>query len=128
MTNEMRFDTITLYSADLKRSETFYHDLLGVEKNFDHPNYVSFPLRQGVVLGLWNTASIENFDGGTAGGMEIDFSVGDSADVDRLCATWKGKGVHIVQEPNDAPYGRNFLALDPDGNRLRVIAPAPGMA
>jgi hypothetical protein len=29
-----------------------------------------------------------------------------------------------VQPPTDMDFGRTFVALDPDGDRLRVFAPA----
>ena len=37
-------------------------------------------------------------------------------------------GVKILQPPTDMDFGRTFVALDPDGHRLRVFAAAEGGA
>ena len=45
-----------------------------------------------------------------------------AAEVDRLHAEWKERGVQIVNELQTAPYNlREFTAQDPDGNRFRVF-------
>ena len=43
----------------------------------------------------------------------------------RLFADWRGRGVKIAQTPTKMDFGYTFLALDPDGQRLRVFAPSP---
>ncbi|WP_277425783.1 hypothetical protein [Lysobacter enzymogenes] len=40
-------------------------------------------------------------------------------------ADWRGRGWPIVQAPVELDFGRTFVALDPDGHRLRVFSPAP---
>ena len=48
--------------------------------------------------------------------------MGSSAEVDRLYAEWKERGVLIVEELRTTPYNlREFTAQDPDGNRFRVF-------
>ena len=37
---------------------------------------------------------------------------------------WVSRGVTIAQAPTDLDFGRTFVALDPDGHRLRVFRPA----
>ena len=37
---------------------------------------------------------------------------------------WRARGVEIAQPPTRLDFGYAFLGLDPDGNRLRVFAPA----
>ncbi|WP_165690854.1 hypothetical protein [Consotaella salsifontis] len=37
-----------------------------------------------------------------------------------LHETWKADGIAIAQGPQAADFGLNFLALDPDGHRIRV--------
>ncbi len=44
--------------------------------------------------------------------------------VDTTHADWSGRGLTILQRPTDMDFGRTFLAIDPDGHRLRVFAPA----
>ncbi|MGI8766412.1 MAG: VOC family protein, partial [Gemmatimonadaceae bacterium] len=59
---------------------------------------------------------------GTAGATEICF-VED--DVDGMHAAWVARGIPIAQAPTDLDFGRTFVALDPDGHRVRVFRPAP---
>ena len=49
---------------------------------------------------------------------------GDNAAVQQLHADWDAKGLRIAQAPTDLDFGHTFVALDPDGHRLRVFAPA----
>lgn len=49
--------------------------------------------------------------------------VKDDAEVERLHAEWRKAGVPIEQELATAVFGRTFVALDPDGHRLRVCTP-----
>jgi predicted enzyme related to lactoylglutathione lyase len=51
-------------------------------------------------------------------------------DADAVRAThesWKGFGLKVAQAPTAMDFGVTCVALDPDGHRLRVFAPAvPG--
>lgn len=49
--------------------------------------------------------------------------VDGDAEVDRLYEAWKALDVRIEQAPMTAVFGRTFVALDPDGHRLRVCTP-----
>jgi len=49
--------------------------------------------------------------------------VKDDAEVERLYAAWRERGLTIEQELKTAVFGRTFVALDPDGHRLRVCRP-----
>jgi len=46
-------------------------------------------------------------------------------DVDSTYATWKARGVEMIQEPETMPFGRNFMAKDPDGHYLTIYCLAP---
>ena len=48
----------------------------------------------------------------------------DNATVDAIHSDWLHRGVQIAQNPTDLDFGHAFLALDPDGHRLRVFAPS----
>ena len=45
------------------------------------------------------------------------------ADVNMTFEKWKDQGIPILQEPTSMDFGFTFLALDPDGHRLRIFAP-----
>ena len=55
---------------------------------------------------------------------EIAFAVADAAAVDATHADWRSRGYPIAQKPTAMDFGHTFVALDPDGHRLRVFAPA----
>lgn len=57
------------------------------------------------------------------GGGEIAFSVSSRDVVGNLFTDWTQRGLVIEQEPTDMDFGYTFVALDPDGHRLRVFAP-----
>jgi predicted enzyme related to lactoylglutathione lyase len=47
--------------------------------------------------------------------VELSFEVDD---VDDIWKRWKEQGVEIVTEPMDLPFGRYFMAKDPEGHYL----------
>lgn len=112
-----------LYVDSPKNSGTFYGALLGREPVEASPTFVLFALETGLMLGLWSRHTVEPA-ATAAGGGEIAFRAASNAAVDALHADWKGRGLSILQEPTDMDFGRTFVALDPDGHRLRVFAPA----
>jgi len=40
-----------------------------------------------------------------------------------FCNEWKKLGVSIEQDLHEAVFGLTFVALDPDGHRIRVCIP-----
>lgn len=116
------FTFLLLHVADHDASAAFYRDLLGqpiVERKDD---FAMLPLRDGVMLGLWAHATVEPASG-AAGGSEIAFTVADADAVAAMHAEWAGRGLRIAQPPTAMAFGTTFVALDPDGHRLRVFAP-----
>ena len=49
------------------------------------------------------------------GSVELSFAVDD---VDGTWKRWKEKGVEMVTDPMDLPFGRYFMAKDPEGHYL----------
>jgi hypothetical protein len=80
------------------------------------------PLREGVRLGLWARRGVEPAVEASAGGSEVDFIVPDATALNAKHAQWKARGLRIAQEPTRMDFGLTFVALDPDGHRLRVFA------
>jgi catechol 2,3-dioxygenase-like lactoylglutathione lyase family enzyme len=106
-------------------SATFYGAVFGQEPVESSPTFALFALSSGLMLGLWSRHTAEPRPGGGAGGAELGLTVVDNATVDATYTDWKGRGLAILQPPVDMDFGRTFVALDPDGHRLRVFAPAP---
>lgn len=113
---------VLLLVADPAASATFYRDLLGLAPVEQSPTFAMFALPSGINLGLWSSATVEPPPGAPAGAAELGF-VED--DVDGVHAAWAARGVRIAQPPTDLDFGRTFVALDPDGHRVRVFRPAP---
>jgi len=52
---------------------------------------------------------------------ELGILVADTQAVHKLYDDWKKKGIRIIQEPIRMDFGLNFVAVDPDGHRLRIF-------
>ena len=112
---------ILLYVANPDHSAAFYTDLLGHPPVEASPTFAMFRLASGVMLGLWGRDGVAPL-AGTPGGGELAFAI---PDVDATHADWAARGLTILQPPTEMDFGRTFLAADPDGHRLRVLAPPP---
>lgn len=105
-------------------SAAFYEKLLGKSPVASSPAFALFALKSGVMFGLWARDDVKPDAATSAGGGEVAFTVDGPASVDATCADWVRLGINIIQPPSDLGFGRAFTALDPDGHRLRVFAPA----
>jgi catechol 2,3-dioxygenase-like lactoylglutathione lyase family enzyme len=114
---------IILYVDSPLASARFYADLLGCEPLDSSATFAMFALPSGIMLGLWSRHTVEPAAGAAGGGAEIAMTVADAAAVDATHADWAARGLAILQAPTDLDFGRTFVALDPDGHRLRVFAP-----
>ena len=76
------------------------------------------------MLGLWARHAVKPVAYSADGGGEIAFTVPDAAAVRATHADWQRRGLAIARAPTDMDFGHTFVALDPDGHRLRVFAPA----
>lgn len=109
-----------LYVDSPERSAAFYAALLGEEPLEASPTFAMFALPGGTRLGLWSRHTVEPAAGAGGGGGELAFT---TPEVDAVYADWSARGLRIAQPPTDMDFGRTFIALDPDGHRLRVFAP-----
>ena len=116
------FRLIVLYVKDIAASTTFYRDLLGAGPVEASPTFAMFPMPP-IMLGLWQNDQVKPAPGGNPGALELDFGVADAQAVRDTHADWVKRGITIAQEPMTLDFGDSFVALDPDGHRLRVMAP-----
>lgn len=108
--------------ADPTRSAAFYADLLGKPPVEASPTFAMFALQGGLHLGLWAAHTVQ--PAATAvGGGELAIAVDGVPSVQALHRAWAAKGLPIAQLPVAMDFGFTFVALDPDGHRLRVFAP-----
>ncbi|MFG1280245.1 VOC family protein [Xanthobacter autotrophicus] len=115
-------NNLLLYVADPEASGRFYAGLLGLGAVEVSPTFVLLMLRSGLALGLWKASGVEPVPTASGGGSELGFKVARAADVDATYAAWLTRGARIALPPTDLDFGRSFVALDPDGHRLRVYA------
>ena len=112
-----------LYVDNPAASAAFYAELLGRPPVEASPTFAMFVTDAGRMLGLWSRHTVEPAATG-AGGGEIAFTVADPDAVRATHADWSKRGLAIAQAPTQMDFGHTFVALDPDGHRLRVFAPA----
>ena len=112
-----------LYVDSPPASARFYTGVLGKPAVESSPTFAMFALGNGIMLGLWSRHTAEPAPAAAAGGSEIAFAVADRDAVSRLYAEWGARELRIAQAPTDLDFGHTFVALDPDGHRLRVFAP-----
>ncbi len=113
---------VTLHVTNIQRAAAFYRDVLGLESGdvIDTPEmgWAEFIAAPGIKLGLHEdkngTEAGSRAPGGATG---FYFTV---PDVDAAITTLRSRGVKIVDEPEDKPYGRDAAFEDPDGNVLAV--------
>jgi len=115
---------VLLYVDNPPASAAFYADLLGRSPLEASPTFAMLPMTEGVMLGLWARHTVEPAAVAAPGGGEIAFTVADRAAVADMHQDWSRRGLRIAQAPTDMDFGHTFVALDPDGHRLRVFAPA----
>jgi predicted enzyme related to lactoylglutathione lyase len=109
-----------VYVNDAPAAARFYGDLLDMKPSFETPGYITFDLGPGADLALWS-GQFEDLSLDVPRTSEVCLAIGGGSDeVNAIFKQWQSKGVTIVQEPHDAGFGPTFLAVDPDGNRIRV--------
>jgi catechol 2,3-dioxygenase-like lactoylglutathione lyase family enzyme len=114
---------ILLYVDNPCFSAEFYVRLLGKEPVESSPTFAMFALQNGVMLGLWSRHTVEPAMNGTPGAGELAFAVKNPQTVRDLYKEWGALKIRIAQAPTELDFGFTFVALDPDGHRLRVFAP-----
>jgi predicted enzyme related to lactoylglutathione lyase len=114
---------IMLYVDDVAASVAFYAKVLGRPAVESSPTFAMLPAAPGVMLGLWRRDGVAP-PAGVPGGGEIAITAKSEADVAVTIARWQALGARIAQPPTQMDFGFTGVALDPDGHRLRVFAPA----
>lgn len=108
---------VLLFVANPQKSALFYEEILGIKPIEQSATFAMFALKNGVMLGLWSKYTAEPRVEASAGALEICFP---TQDVDALYELFGKKHVTIAQKPTDMDFGRTFVALDPDGHRIRI--------
>ncbi|SDP71982.1 hypothetical protein SAMN05428967_3185 [Phyllobacterium sp. YR620] len=113
-----------IYVKDAKRSRHFYAELFDRDPVEESSYFAMFVLDSGLKFAMWSREKVLPAPTEQAGGSELVFSVDSDAALEALYSEWTGLGIAVVQQPARLDFGYSFVALDPDGQRLRVYAPA----
>lgn len=114
---------ILLYVDDPAISAAFYSDLLDKLPIDSSPTFALFQLDSGAKLGLWARQAVLPAATIAGGGSELGIPLEDETALERCHSDWVQRGLCIIQPPTEMYFGRTFVALDPDGHRLRVFTP-----
>ncbi|WP_413504157.1 VOC family protein [Serratia grimesii] len=109
-----------LYVDNPEKSAVFYRRLLGLAPVELSPTFALFVLSNGFKLAMWSKHTVEPAATITGGGGEIGFMCEEPQQVDALYQQWYEQGLEIIQPPVTLDFGYSFVAIDPDGHRLRV--------
>ncbi|WP_019217155.1 VOC family protein [Legionella tunisiensis] len=112
---------IILYVNKPSISAAFYTKLLNKQPVESSTNFFMFVLNSGVKLGLWSKDDVKPAVTAASGSSELAIAVNDDERVRTLYDEWKSEGLSLIQPPTQMDFGLNFVALDPDGHRLRVF-------
>src|SRR5919199_2210278 len=100
---------------DVPRARRFFTEKLGLSTEDDQGDAFSqFTTREGT---LW--AVMQAPEHAVPDGVELYLLVDDA---DAAYRTWKERGVEMVTEPHDEPFGRTFAFRDADGRVLHAYA------
>lgn len=106
---------------NIEQERRFYQETLGfpVDEAQSSPHFVMLKTAGPAWLAL-EDVSMQAEKTAPAGGVEIGLIVDD---VDRVWQEWQAKGVNLLTQPEDLPFGRAFDARDPEGHCLSVFKP-----
>ena len=106
---------ITFYVSDLKKAAEFYEETLGLEKKYGYSSYVGFECG-GVEIGL--IPKLAGRQKVNPLSPSVEFLVDD---VEKVYKELKNKGVKIIKELHEEPWGgKQATFTDPDGNILEI--------
>lgn len=115
---------IIFYVNDVPRSTAFYRELFNVLPVEVSDGFAMFVLDNGLRFGVWQRQAVKPVVAATGGAMELAIPLTGERQVDDLYQRWSQDAMAIAQMPERMEFGYTFTALDPDGHRLRVYAPA----
>jgi predicted enzyme related to lactoylglutathione lyase len=104
-------------TGDVPRARRFFTEKLGLATEEDMGDEFSqFTTREGTLWGVMQAPPTA-----TPNGVELYLRVDDADAAYRL---WCERGVEMVTEPNDQPFGRTFAFKDADGRVLHAYTRA----
>lgn len=120
---QQQISLVTLGVEDVDRSHGFYADGFGWKPVFSAPGIVFFQMN-GLVLGLWGKADLEDDmrrEAGGAGAVALAHNVTGREEVDHCIARLLEAGGTLLRPADEPPHGgyRGYVA-DPDGHAWEI--------
>jgi lactoylglutathione lyase len=118
---------VILFVEDLQRSKAFYHDVLGLDVQFEDAESVGFKIEGMAFIVLQVDRARVQLQGEptaipSAGATAFLTTFTD--DVDALHADLAGRGIDFFQRPADQLWGmRTAYFKDPDGHVWEIAQP-----
>ncbi len=117
MTDQLRFEGLTLTVENVERSIAFYSGKLGLTVEWNSVPAFAMIRHGAVTLGLLSYAEakkegVAESTPAQKAAIHVEFTTDD---LDALYEDLKAKGVVFHQPPHDEPWERSMTAFDPDG-------------
>lgn len=114
---------LLFYVKNPLESAVFYEKIFSRKPVALFPTYVAFSFENGLSISFWSMQAQDFLSGGSGHRSELAFMVENEQIVRKLRSQWSKLGVAIEQDLHEAVFGLTFVALDPDGHRIRVCMP-----
>jgi lactoylglutathione lyase len=118
---------VILFVEDLSRSRVFYHEVLGLDVEFEDDDSVGFKIEGLAFIVLQVDRARVQLQGeptATPGAGATAFLTTFTGDVDALHAELVERRVPFFQTPTDQPWGmRTAYFKDPDGHVWELAQP-----
>jgi predicted enzyme related to lactoylglutathione lyase len=102
-------------TPDVPRARKFFTEKLGLATEDDMGDVFSqFGTREGSLWAIMQASP-------AAGPHDVELYL-NVDDVNGSYAAWKERGVEMLTEPHDEPFGRTFAFQDADGRTLHAYA------
>jgi predicted enzyme related to lactoylglutathione lyase len=106
---------VILLTANMKKSVKFYKDTLGLHIKTESADWTEF-FSDGTVLALHPAKKKYKLKAGP--NILIGFMV---SDLDNSVKQLKKKKVKFFKKPNEEPFGKHTIIVDPDGHLISIV-------
>lgn len=119
-----KFDMIVLYAQNTAASAKFYETHLGGKIVASMPTFVMMNLQGEMNIGFWQCDDVVPAASAPSPSSELVLNVDSEAELQSTHDAWRNAGVEIIQDMTEMGFGKTFVAIDLDGNRIRMVHPA----
>ncbi|HOY38330.1 MAG: VOC family protein [Bacteroidales bacterium] len=128
--NHISFNLIGIFVNDLRAMVDFYHQVIGVEIEWDGEGpYAEFK-HKGIRFAMYERRMLPDllglqpsFPQGVNGSFELAVNVGDSHKVDKFFSKAVSAGAQPIYFPRNEPWKmRSAMIADPEGNLIEIAS------